>query len=155
MLLSSRTTVSCSRKRLFAAGWFAAFASATAAALFLRPPFAMRVVVLFVILPGVSSFVAALAYGGPILNPAKSWRDSILRSLLVTAVGYLLFAVSFACTLPLFEPGWAWRGIAGLFLLTVAFGSLMVGPVVILVGVLAGVTLHRFAHLFRTPQTKP
>jgi hypothetical protein len=57
----------------------------------------------------------------------------------------LIFAPMFACGLPLLERGWSISQSGGLFLMTLTLGPLMVGPIACLLGISAGLSLHKVA----------
>ncbi len=133
------------RKRV-AAIWFASFAFIASAMFFLHSPFVMRAVVSYVLIPSISAGAAGFILGGPILGPTTEWKDSLLRSIGVIGGAYLIFTPFFAGGLILLERGWSARQIGGLIAMTLTLGVLMVGRMLLLVGILAGLTLHKLGH---------
>lgn len=136
--------------KLIAATCFGVVAFGSSALFFMRGLVPGNVIVLYLVLPTLSGALAGYVWGGPILDPVATPTSgkALLRGLGVTVRAYLIFSVLFACGLPMFETLWSFRQVGGLFLLTLTFGFLMVGPVVLLAGTLAGIALHRLAHAF-------
>ncbi len=126
-----------------AAAWFAAFGFLAAALFFLRRPIFWHTTFLYVLLPCLSAGAAGYFWGGPILDPNTNWARSVWRSIGVTAGAYLIFAPLFACGLPMLERGWSMNQSGGLFLMTLTLGLLMVGQIALLLGITAGLILHK------------
>lgn len=108
-----------------------------------------NVVVLYLVLPTLSAVLAGYVWGGPILDPVATptSRQALLRGLGITVRAYFIFSVLFACGLPMFETLWSPRQVGGLFLLTLTFGFVLVGPTVLLAGALAGIALYLLGHV--------
>lgn len=129
-------------RRWLAAGWFAGFAFLTMALLFLHGPIALAGMFLYLLLPAVAGAVAGYLWGGAISDSRESYALAVLRGLGVTAGALVIFAVFFVILLPLFERGWSFRSVGGLFLATLFFGMIMTGPISLTAGMVASVTLH-------------
>ena len=126
--------------------WFAAFGFLTTLLFFLPLSNKSHVVVLYVLRPSTSAGIAGYICGGAILDSSKikSYGESLLRGLGVTALAYAIFSVLYAFVLPLVEPGWSLHEAVGLVLFPLIFGLLMMGPLASIAGMIAGVTLFRF-----------
>jgi hypothetical protein len=131
-------------RKLLAAAWFAAIGLLAMALFFFHPPIALRAVLLYILAPALSSALAGYLLGGAILDPARTtnYGQCLLRGLGVTAAAFLIFAVFFACALPVAEQGWSFSQIGALFLGTIFFGLIMTGPVVAAAGMLAALGLY-------------
>jgi hypothetical protein len=136
---------SLAARKSLAGAWFAAFGFLTAALFFLRWPMFWHITFLYVVLPCLSAGAAGYFWGSPILDPKADWGILIWRSIGVTAGAYLMFSLMFACGLPMLEGGWSFSQSGGLFLMTLMFGPLMVGPIALLLGITAGLILHKVA----------
>lgn len=147
MTLTSMTLQPANR-RLSAAISFAAIGLLTTAVFFHKLSWAANVIVLYIVLPSVSLGVAGYIWGGAILDSAKvkSYGDSLLRGLGVSAGAYVIFALLYACGLPLLETGWTLRQAGGLFLLTLTLGLLLGGPLAAMTGMIAATSLFGFRH---------
>jgi hypothetical protein len=112
---------------------------------------ASHAVILYIILPSLAAGIAGYIWGWTILDSSrvKTYRQSVLRGLVVSAGAYAIFAVLYACELPLLEGQWSLGGVVSLFLFTIMLGILMGGPLAALTGMTAAVTLFRFGrHVF-------
>lgn len=131
-------------KRLLAAAWFAVFGFLAASIFFLRPDTKLPALCLYVLLPTLAAFIAGSLWGGAILDPSAT-RDvahSMLRGAGVTAGAFLIFAVLFSLALPVAERGWAIKQAGGILVATLTLGLLMVGPLIVIAGILGGLTLY-------------
>ena len=129
-------------RRFLTGAWFSIFGLLGSVLLMFHRPIASNAVILFMCLPAVSAGISGCIWGGSLLEPAKPWSETVLRSLGITFGGYLIYAALFGCSLPLLENGWSIRQGGGLFLFALTFGSLMAGPLMLLVGIAAGLTLR-------------
>jgi len=134
--------------RAVAGLWFAACGFLVTALLFLHGPIRGPAVLLYVILPALASAIAGYVLGGAILDPLSSYAAALLRGLATTITAFALFAAFFALTLPFVERGWSLTQAGGLFLTTLFFGLLMAGPLCLVAGIVASMTLHAFGHRF-------
>lgn len=133
-----------SRKRLLAAAWFAVFGFLAASLFFLRPDTKLPALCLYVLLPTVAASIAGCIWGGAILDrdATRDAAHSMLRGAGVTGGAFLIFAVLFSLALPLAERGWAVKQAGGILVATLTLGLLMVGPLIIVAGILGGFTLY-------------
>ena len=117
----------------------------------MRGPMAGNVIILYLVLPTLSGVLAGYVWGGPILDPIATPTSgkALLRGLGITVRAYFIFSLLFACGLPLFETLWSPRQVCSLFLLTLIFGFLTMGRIVLLAGALAGIALYLLAHARR------
>ena len=141
--------------KLIAATCFGIVAFASSALFFMRGPMRGNVIVLYLVLPTLCGVLAGYVWGGPILDPLATPTSgkALLRGLGITVRAYLIFSVLFACGLPMFETLWSPGQAGGLFLLTLTFGFVMVGPTVLLAGALAGIALYLLAHVLVPPES--
>jgi len=118
----------------------------------MRGPMAGSVIILYLVLPTLCGVLAGYVWGGPILDPlaTPTFGKALLRGLGITVRAYFIFCVLFACGLPLFETLWSPGQVGSLFLLTLIFGFLMMGRIVLLAGALAGTALYLLAPVLRT-----
>jgi hypothetical protein len=140
-----------SARRPIAAIWFAAFALLFTVLFFLRLSMAPHAVVLYIGLPSLAAGIAGYIWGGAILDSShvKTYRQSVLRGLGVTAGAYAIFAVLYACELPLLEGEWSLGRTGSLFLFVLMLGPLMVAPMAAITGMISGIALFRFGrHVF-------
>ncbi len=139
-------------KRFLAASWFALFGFLAASIFFLRPNVRFHALCMYVLLPAACAGIAGFFWGGSILDgtATRSYANSMLRGIGVTAGAFAIFAVVFAVGLPLLERGWSLKQSAGIFITTLTLGLLMVGPMILLAGVIAGITLHLLGRLAST-----
>lgn len=134
-----------------AAIWFAAFALLFTVLFFLRLSMAPHAVILYIVLPSLAAGIAGYIWGGAILDSShvKTYGQSVLKGLGVSAGAYAIFAVLYACELPLLEGQWSLGRVGSLFLFTLMLGILMGGPLAAVTGMISGITLFRFGrHLF-------
>jgi hypothetical protein len=144
-------TLSAAARRFVAATWFAAFALLSTALFFLRLSMATHAVILYIILPSLAAGIAGYTWGGAILDSShvKTYVQSVLRGLGVSAGAYAIFAVLYACELPMLEGQWSLGRVGSLFVFTLTLGILMAGPLAAVTGMIAAVTLFRFGpHVF-------
>lgn len=136
-------------RRLLAAAWFGLVAFLASALFFFHRPIAPAAVILYVALPGVAGAIAGAIWGASILDfskpESKTWGASLLRGLGVTLAAYVIFAVLFAVGITLSGDTIKAR-VPELFVLTLTFGFLMVGPFMLVVGAAAAATLHWFGY---------
>jgi len=95
--------------------------------------------------------IAGYIWGGAILDSShvKTYHESVIRGLRVSAGAYLIFAMLYACELPMLEGQWSLGSVGSLFLLTLMLGILRGGPLAAVAGMTAAVTLFRFGrHVF-------
>ena len=138
-------------RRPIAAIWFAAFALLFTVLFFLRLSMASHAIILYIILPSLAAGIAGYIWGGAILDSfhVKTYRQSVLRGLGVSAGAYIIFTVLYACELPMLEGQWSLGRVRSLFLLALMLGILMGGPLAAVTGMTAAVTLFRFGrHVF-------
>ncbi|HEX2327770.1 MAG TPA: hypothetical protein VHN74_03530 [Candidatus Angelobacter sp.] len=135
--------LSATVRRPLAAIWFGLFGFLAAGIFFLRPDVKLPALCLYVVFPGIAGAIAGAIWGGTILDPVRTPASSvaILRGVGVAAGAFLVFAVLFALGLPLLEKGWRWSQAAGLVIATLTLGLLMVGPLIAISGMVAGLTL--------------
>jgi hypothetical protein len=138
-------------RRLVAAIWFAAFALLFTMLFFLRLSMASHAVILYIVLPSFAAGIAGHIWGGAILDSShvRTYRQSVLRGLVVSAGAYAIFAVLYASVLPMLEGQWSLGRVGSLFLFTLMLGILTGGPLAAVSGMIAGITLFRVSrHLF-------
>jgi hypothetical protein len=148
--LALRTLPPAARQPI-AAIWFAAFALLFTVLFFLRMSMASHAVVLYIVLPSLAAGIAGYIWGGAILDSShvKTYRQSVLRGLGVSAGAYTIFAVLYACELPLLEGEWSLGRVGSLFLFVLMLGPLMVAPMAAITGMISGITLFKFGrHVF-------
>ncbi len=148
--MALRTLPAAARRRT-AALWFAAFALLSTLLFFLRLSMASHAVILYIVLPSLAAGIAGYIWGGAILDSShvKTYGQAVLRGLAVSAGAYAIFAVLYACELPMLEGQWSLGRVGSLFLFTLMLGILMGGPLAAVTGMISGITLFRFArHLF-------
>ncbi len=133
-------------RRPLAAAWFALFGFLAASVFFLRPHVRLPVLCLYVLLPALAAAIAGYIWGGAILDftTTTSPAGSILRGMGVTAGAFLIFAVLYAFGLPLLERGWTMKQAGGILVAALTLGVIMVGPLILIAGMLAGITLYMF-----------
>ena len=144
-------TLSPAARQPAAAIWFAAFGLLFTVLFFLRLSMASHAVVLYIVLASLAAGIAGYIWGGAILDSShvKTYRQSVLRGLGVSAGAYAIFAVLYACGLPMLEGQWSLGRVGSLFLFTLMLGILMGGPLAAVTGMIAGITLFRFGrHVF-------
>lgn len=144
-------TLPLAARRPIAAIWFAAFALLFTVLFFLRLSMASHAVVLYIVLPSLADGIAGYIWGGAILDSShvKTYGHSVLRGLGVSAGAYAIFAVLYACELPLLEGEWSLGRAGSLFLFVLMLGPLMVAPMAAITGTISGITLFRFGrHVF-------
>ena len=139
-----------SARRPIAAFWFAVFAWLGTSVFFFRLVMAPHAIILYVIFPSLAAGIAGYSWGGAILDPSRvqTYSQSVLRGLIVSAGTFLIFALFYACGLPVLEGGWSLRRAGSLYLLTLTLGLLEGGPLAATTGVAAGVTLFKFVRRF-------
>jgi hypothetical protein len=112
---------------------------------------ASHAIILYVVLPSLATGIAGYIWGGAILDSSqvKTYRHSVLRGFGVSAGAYLIFAVLYACELPMLEGQWSLGRVGSLFVFTLTLGILMGGPLAAVTGMIAGITLFRLGrHVF-------
>jgi hypothetical protein len=131
-------------KNWIAAFWFATIAFLCLALTFRKVPMAYNGVILYQVLPTVAATFAGRLWGGAILDRSKtdSLSCSLARGVGTAAGAFAIFAVLFAVTLPFVEDGWSFSQSGGLFVLTSTLGILLAAPIILLGGMLAGVSLY-------------
>jgi hypothetical protein len=138
-------------RRPVAAIWFAAFAALATFLFFLRLVMGPHAVILYIVLPSLAAGIAGYTWGGAILDSShvRTYGQSVLRGLGVSAGAYAIFAVLYACELPLLEGSWSLGRVGSLFLLALILGPLMVAPMAAIAGMVSAITLFRFGrHVF-------
>ena len=138
-------------RRPIAAIWFAAFALLFTVLFFLRLSMASHAVVLYIVLPSLAAGIAGYIWGGAILDSShvKTYRQSVLRGLGVSAGAYAIFAVLYACEVPLLEGEWSLGRAESLLLFALMLGPLMVAPMAAITGMISGIMLFKFGrHVF-------
>jgi hypothetical protein len=143
-------TLPPSARRPIAALWFAAFAALATFLFFLRLPMAPHAAILYIGLPSLAAGIAGYSWAGAILDPSRvrTYRQSVLRGLIVGAGTFVIFAALYACGLPMLEGEWSLGRVGSLFLLTLMLGILMGGPLAAVAGMTAAATLFRFGRHF-------
>jgi hypothetical protein len=111
---------------------------------------ASHAVILYVVLPSLAAGIAGYIWGGAILDPSRvqNYGQTVLRGFLVGAATFVIFAVLYACVLPMLEGQWSLGRVGSLFLFTLMLGILMGGPLAAVTGMTAAVTLFRFGRHF-------
>jgi hypothetical protein len=145
-------------RRPVAAIWFAAFALLFTVLFFLRLSMASHAVILYIVLPSSAAGIAGYLWGGAILDPSRvqNYGQTVLRGFSVGAATFVIFAVLYACGLPVLEGQWSLGRVGSLFLLTLMLGILMGGPLAAVTGMIAGITLFRFGrHVFAESDDRP
>ena len=133
-----------SLRRALAAALFAILGFLVTALLFLHQPMVFHGRFLLVLLPALSSGLAGCIWGAAILDSTKTkgYGESLLRGIGVASGAFAIFAVLFEFALWQTEPGWGMSPVGGLFLATLTFGLLMVGPLVMITGLVGGGILY-------------
>jgi hypothetical protein len=122
---------------------------------------ASHAIILYIVLPSLAAGIAGYLWGGAILDSSRvqNYGQTVLRGFLTGAATFVIFAVLYACWLPMLEGQWSLGRVGSLFLFTLMLGILMGGPLAAVTGITAAVTLFRFGrHVFaesddRTSQT--
>jgi len=135
--------------RLFAGCWFGAWGSASAAVLFLGPALnrGLDAVALYVVVPGIASFVAGFWAGFRILDSSctlstpKAAGVGLTVAVLALAIYAPLFAIAYGATQSAASVDWF-----GLTAAAFAFGLLATAPVTLAAGVIAGLFLFALRH---------
>jgi hypothetical protein len=138
-------------RRPIAAIWFAAFGLLFTVLFFLRLSMASNAVILYIVLPSLAAGIAGYIWGGAILDSSqvKTYGHSVWRGLGVSAAAYAIFAVLYACELPLLEGEWSLGRAESLLLFALMLGPLMVAPMAAITGMISGITLFSFGrHIF-------
>lgn len=138
-------------RRPIAAVWFAAFGLLFTVLFFMRLPMASHAVILYIVLPSLAAGIAGYIWGGAILDSShvKTHGHSLWRGLGVSTGAYAIFAVLYACELPLLEGEWSLGRAGSLLLFALMLGPLMVAPMAAITGMISGITLFRFGrHVF-------
>lgn len=143
-------TLPPSARRPIAALWFAAFAALATFLFFLRLVMAPHAVILYVVLPSLAAGIAGYTWGGAILDPSRfhNYGQAVLRGFLIGARTFVIFAALYACGLPLLEGQRSLQQVGSLFPLTLTLGILTGGPLAVLTGITAAITLFRFGRQF-------
>lgn len=146
LLNGDRRTLPASARRLIAAIWFATFALLFTVLFFRRLSMASHAIILYIVLPSLAAGIAGYIWGGAIMDSShvKTYRQSVLRGLGVSAGAYAIFAVLYACELSLLEGEWSLGRAGSLFLFVLMLGPLMVAPLAAMTGIISGITLFRF-----------
>ena len=140
-------------RRPIAAIWFAAFALLFTVLFFLRVSMASHAIILYKVLPSLAAGIAGYIWGGAILDSSqvKTQGHSVWRGLGVSAGAYAIFAVLYACELPVLEGEWSLWRVGSLFLFVLMLGPLVVAPMAAITGMISGITLFKFGrHVFAT-----
>jgi hypothetical protein len=111
---------------------------------------APHAVILYIVLPSLAAGIAGYIWGGAILDPSRTqtYGQAVLQGLIVGAATFVIFAVLYACGLPMLEGEWSLGRVGSLFLFTLMLGILMGGPLAAVTGMTAAVTLFRFGRHF-------
>jgi len=135
-----------SNKRLLAGVCFGAFALLCVAVMFHAVTMSPRGILLYMLLPTVASGTGGCLWGGTILDRAKmnTVAQALLRGIAVAAGAFVILCLLYVLVLPLVERGWSLRQSTGLLLLTVTFGILLAGPLVLFGGMLGAASLYWF-----------
>jgi hypothetical protein len=143
-------TLPPSARRPIAALWFAVFAALATFLFFLRLAMAPHAIILYIVLPSLAAGIAGYTWGGAILDPSRvqTYGQSVLRGLIVGAWTFVIFAVLYACWLPMLEGELSLGRVGNLFAFTLMLGILMGGPLAAVTGMTAAVTLFRFGRHF-------
>jgi hypothetical protein len=150
--------LSSAAQRSLAAIWFAASAALASFLFFLKLSMALHGVILYIVLPSLAAGIAGSIWGGAILDPSrtKSYGQSVLRGLGVSAGAYVIFGLLFGCVSPWLEGTWSLVQAWNVFLFTLVLGILLGGPLAAAAGIFAGITLFRFGrHLFAESGGRP
>ena len=105
---------------------------------------ASNAVILYNVLPSLAAAIAGYIWGGAILDSSrvKTYGQSALRGLGVSAGAYVIFSVFYACELPLLEGPWSFERVGSLVLFVLVLGPLMVGATAVIAGMTSGITLY-------------
>jgi len=143
--LALRTLPPAARRPL-AAVWFAAFGLLFTILFFLRLSMASHAIILYIVLPSLAAGIAGYIWGGAILDSSqvRTYGHSVRRGLGVSAGAYAIFAVLYACELPLLEGERSLGRAGSLFVFVLMLGPLMVGPMAAITGMISGITLFGF-----------
>lgn len=138
------------RRSAAAAAWFGATGVLLAALWVVHGPIAWRAAFLFLLLPAVAAALAGFAWGGAVLDPARTPNvgAALLRGLLVAFAAFVLFAVSYSVALTRVERGWSIGQAPGLLLMTLTLGALAAGPLLALFDMLSGAALFYLGRRF-------
>lgn len=138
-------TLPSAARPLVAAICFAIFALLSTSLFFLRVSIASHAVILYIVLPSLAAGIAGYLWGGAILDSSRvqNYGESVLRGLVVSAGAYAIFAVLYACVLPMLEGQSSLGRVGSLFLLTLMLGIFTGGPLAAVSGMVAGITLFR------------
>lgn len=138
-------------RRTIAGLWFAAFAAVATFLFFLRLRMSPHAVILYIALPTLAAAIGGHIWGGAILEPSRvqNYSQATLRGLLISGATFVIFAALYACGLPLLEGQRSLQRVGSLFLLTLMLGILTGGPLAVLTGITAAITLFRFGRQFR------
>ena len=79
----------------------------------------------------------------------QNYSQAALRGLLISGATFVIFAALYACGLPLLEGQRSLQRVGSLFLLTLVLGILTGGPLAVLTGITAAITLFRLGRQFR------
>jgi hypothetical protein len=126
--------------------WFAIFGLLIGMLFALHGPIAWPALCLYIILPTVSAAAAGFIWGSTVLDlsKTKAAADALLRGIKVAAGAFIIFAICFATALPMVEHGWSLHQVPGLLMFSLTLGLLAVGPLLLIAGMVAGVTLYAF-----------
>lgn len=138
-------TLPSAARPLVAAICFAIFGLLSTSLFFLRVSMASHAVILYIVLPSLAAGIAGYLWGGAILDSSRvqNYGESVLRGLVVSAAAYAIFAVLYACVLPMLEGQSSLGRVGSLFLFTLMLGILTGGPLAAVSGMVAGITLFR------------
>jgi hypothetical protein len=145
--------LACVHARLLSAGWFTLLGLGVAGSMFLVPaiPRGKIIVLLYVILPAMSSGIVGYGFGTLLLNQRKpsTLLRTLLLGLLITLATVLLFSLLFSVTylLTMVHQALTLRGVLGLLVTTAAVGMFATAPLVIPVGVLGTCALYLFGRV--------
>jgi hypothetical protein len=112
---------------------------------------APHAVILYIVLPSLAAAIAGYSCGGAILDPSRvlNYRQTVLRGFIVGVATFVIFAVLYACGLPMLDGQWSLARVGSLFLLTLMLGILMGGPLATIAGITAAITLFGLGRHFR------
>lgn len=98
-------------RRPVTAIWFAAFALLFTALFFLRLSMASHAVILYIILPSLAAGIAGYIWGWTILDSSrvKTYRQSVLRGLVVSAGAYANLPCSMLASFPCWKGNGLWE----------------------------------------------
>ncbi len=135
--------LSATARRAISAAWFGLFGFLAAGIFCLRPDVKFPALCLYVLVPGLAATLAGAAWGPAILDPSRTQAPGVamLRGIGVTAGAFAIFAVLYALGLPLLERGWKMNQAGGILIAALTLGLLMVGPLIAISGMIAGLTL--------------